>query len=242
MKKSPKYPQKVLHNSTNYSEFSLIGTNRDINPKQVAHIKKTLGIKNLLHGNPVMVNTKMQVIDGQHRFTAAKELGLPVWFLVVEANEDDIVMLNTNQRNWQTVDYIAYYAKQGDEHYIKLQSILNETNHNVSEVLELLDAKNLRQQISKGGYKVVDDNEIDRRLYVLHQVKLVFGRTLYQVQVAALKKALSTPEFDEHHFIKNLKKRRKHFYAAAGVRDQLINIEDIYNYRLSDKTRIRLFK
>jgi hypothetical protein len=231
----------VLYNTKEYNKFTSAPNNRIINKAQVNRLVKAIQKKNLLHANPIIVNEDMEVIDGQHRLRAASILEIPIYYLVTDASEDDIVMLNTNQRNWQTTDYIRYYANEGVYDYILLQQQLDSTSHKVSEILELLDKSTTRSQISKGNYKIVSSDEAKRRLDMLAHVKDMFGRSLYQVQVKALRVAMAHHAFDDEHFKNNVSIQRRKLYAAANHRDQLNNYEEIYNYRLTEKNRIRFY-
>jgi len=64
----------------NYSMFEPLKGNRAINP---IHLKRiTESIKNNYLLSPILINEKGQIIDGQHRFKSAKDLGLPIRYIV----------------------------------------------------------------------------------------------------------------------------------------------------------------
>lgn len=77
--------------------------------------------------SPLIVNEKMEVIDGQNRLAALESLGLPVHYIVepglgIEACRQ----LNIGQTNWTTEDYVYSYAEIGDPNYRRLASLLME--------------------------------------------------------------------------------------------------------------------
>lgn len=75
---------------------------------------------------PIIVNEKMEVIDGQNRLNALKALGLPVYY--IKQNGLDIEAcrcLNVGQTNWGTEDYISSFADEGNRSYLRLLSLMN---------------------------------------------------------------------------------------------------------------------
>lgn len=111
----------VVYLTTNYDMFNFSKFNRNVflSPE---FLKQTeLGFI-----SPIIVNENMTVIDGQHRLTACKQLGLPVEYIIKEGlNEDDIVRMNTVQQPWKLINYIEAYANEGKEEYIKLLNLIN---------------------------------------------------------------------------------------------------------------------
>ena len=88
-----------------YGVFNLIVGNRIVNQRHVNTIKKSLDDHQVK--SPIIVNTKMEVIDGQHRLEACRQAGLPVYYIVIEdsLNTIEIQRLNTTHKNWTVGDY-----------------------------------------------------------------------------------------------------------------------------------------
>ena len=75
-----KYSNQV-QTSSDYAKFKTLIGNRKPNE---LHIKRLISsFKERYLFSPILVNEKMQIIDGQHRFLSAKELNLPINYLVV---------------------------------------------------------------------------------------------------------------------------------------------------------------
>lgn len=76
--------------------------------------------------SPILVNENYEIIDGQGRFEALKELDMPVEYIVQDGlGIKECVSMNINQTNWTANDYIMTYAKRGVESYLyfyKLQT------------------------------------------------------------------------------------------------------------------------
>ena len=104
-----------LYNKINY----FMGNRRIIN-EHVEKIMASLSSDggNTLEDNPILINNKYEIIDGQHRYEACKRLDLPIYVKMVNENfKDNIIFLNTNQRNWNDGDFANYYASQGLKPY-----------------------------------------------------------------------------------------------------------------------------
>src|SRR5690348_13876868 len=111
--------------TSNYAMFKLADTNRKVKKSHVELLKKAIRKKNLLHLNPIIVDQDSNVIDGQHRLTAARELKLPIFYMIDnEINDSDIASLNSNKSNWQPLDYINYYARKGNNNYKQLSAFI----------------------------------------------------------------------------------------------------------------------
>ena len=69
-----------IHQTTDYSMFQTLEGNRNLNKLHLKRLKNSFQKKYLL--SPIIVNEKFEIIDGQHRFEAGKQLGLPINFLI----------------------------------------------------------------------------------------------------------------------------------------------------------------
>jgi len=234
------YKEGKLYETTNYDMFKFVEWNRGISTRQINALKRSIQINNMLSLNPIIVDREFNVIDGQHRLTVAKEMQVPIYFIIGDVSHSDMINLNTSQRNWQQIDYINYYAKQGDINYEKLKYIIDNNTFTITEVTILLDRDGKKEMLSKGHYIIHNEYEVNRRLNLLKKVKSLYGDRLYQVQCIALKIALDHKEFKINHFLKNLERNTEKFRAAAKVIEQVRVIEDIYNYRLQRSNHIRI--
>ena len=115
-----------IYETYDYPLFKRLEGNRDIKcvKKIVDSIQK---IGYVL--NPILVNEKYEVIDGQNRICALEELGLPVHYYIVKgANIETARHLNLGRTNWKPIDYIKSYAEEGHESYQLLCKLLIENS------------------------------------------------------------------------------------------------------------------
>lgn len=109
-----------LQKTSDYSIFKLLDYNRGLDIPNLDRIVASLKIKNMLHLRPILVRSDMAVLDGQHRLEAAKKLGVEIFYQIQEEAEDeDIILLNANQKGWETADYLNHYAKKGNPNYVE---------------------------------------------------------------------------------------------------------------------------
>lgn len=131
-----------IYQTSDYSIFSLVLGNRDINQAKVKMLAMEISKNGLLL--PILVNEKMNIIDGQHRFMACKMLGEPVsYFIRHNANIETAANVNVAGSNWSIHDWINKYAEDGNENYIYLRSWIEKCrSYGVSSKAALFLAQN----------------------------------------------------------------------------------------------------
>ena len=107
-----------------YSIFKRLVGNRDIPEDRISKIVESIQTIGWVH-NPIIVNEKMEVIDGQGRLTALQRLKMPVEYIIAEgAGNKECIYMNMNMVNWKLPDFIKSYAEQGNENYQRLLSLM----------------------------------------------------------------------------------------------------------------------
>ena len=115
---------KEIYTTKDYDLFRKLIGNRDVDIKRIQKIKKSI-LEIGYVTSPILVNEKMEIIDGQGRFYALKELGMPIDYIVEEGlGYKECVGMNVYQTNWTAYDYIISYATRGYksyEYFLQLQ-------------------------------------------------------------------------------------------------------------------------
>lgn len=107
-----------------YSIFKRLVGNRDIPESRISKIVESIQTIGWVH-NPIIVNEKMEVIDGQGRLTALQRLGMPVEYIIAEgAGNKECIYMNMNMVNWKLPDFIKSYAEQGNVNYQRLLALM----------------------------------------------------------------------------------------------------------------------
>lgn len=133
-----KIPQTRCTND--YSIFKFTNLNRQVNQAHVRKIKKELERDNYFHLKPVICNGDMEIISGQHRFHAAKEMGLDIYY-VVDPNVSYEFILNDNsvQRTNSLTDVINFWSrKDKKESYVQLEKYIAQTGMSAKAIMALL--------------------------------------------------------------------------------------------------------
>lgn len=106
--------------TSDYSIFKFLPGNRPVNLAHVKKLEVSLEQGQLI--SPILVNDIMQIIDGQHRFTACKNLGLPVYYIVGQGyGIKEVQTLNTNTKDWKGPEYLNFYCELGIDPYLKFR-------------------------------------------------------------------------------------------------------------------------
>lgn len=121
MKLAPK-----IQISTDYDSFQFCIEQRTIRQSHVYKLMQDKTFPEKFFTSPIIVNNNREIIDGQHRFLAAKELEIPIYFIQdPTATLDDIRNRNTNVAPWKGREYIEFYSKTKKSFKI-LKNLLSE--------------------------------------------------------------------------------------------------------------------
>lgn len=159
-----KQSEVKIFTSTQYDKFVLSELNR-----VPGHYKKVLAsIKenDYTMYQPILVNSRLEIVDGQNRFLACRELDLPIHFIVSE----DIKIfaaaeINQASKNWSANDYAEHYAKRGREAYIKLLDICAKYGQRLSVVQQFGKMSNSvrshSENVKSGNFQFREDVDIE---------------------------------------------------------------------------------
>lgn len=116
----------VVYEETDYSKFSRLAGNRGVDVKRKNKIMQSIKKVGYVR-SPIVVNEKLEIVDGQGRFEVLRELGKPIHYVIAYgAGVKECQWMNIGQTNWKTFDYIKSYAELGNESYIMLLKLIKE--------------------------------------------------------------------------------------------------------------------
>lgn len=228
----------TIHESKDYSQFKVIAGNREVTDTHVKRLMASIGRRNLLPYTPILVNEKMEVIDGQHRLEAAKLLNLPVYYTMAEgAKIKDVQLLNAHQKQWTLEDYAQSYASQGVEDYQTLLSFYQNQDLPVSIAVWLLSKDKWggghMRDFKEGGFKITS---LDEAYEVADRIKIFHEHTTPQVRrsrgfVRAMRVLHRNEAVDWDRMKDKLGIYARQIPAYQTAKDYLREIEDIYNFK-----------
>lgn len=145
-----------IEQTTNYGKFKTIRGNRAINRTHLKKLSESILDNNMLEANPIIVDERFKVLDGQHRLLAAEKLGLPIYYVVVKfatGHISEVQMLNSNLRAWSMNDFLNSYVERGNEDYIKLKKFMENTGLSRGISVMLLEGAKGKNMHGRGGTK-----------------------------------------------------------------------------------------
>lgn len=241
----------VVQETTEYDKFQKLMANRDISRNHLNGLKAAIQQHpEILKVQPILVNEHLYIIDGQHRFQAAMELGLPVAYTVVPGIGIEVArQMNILQRRWTPRDFAKSYAMGGNKHYrAYLQAMDDYEGLNHSTVLLALrgvglgEGGGLSSEFRRGDFEVGDLTEARKNLDRLLEIREIITIAMTNPLAAAFLQVFTVADFNYTRLIQRLRLAPKTMlHSATNKHDYLRMIEDIYNYDMSDKNRKRLF-
>lgn len=129
----------IIYKSTDYDLLKNIKTNRMVSPTNYNKLVRSMSEEVLVM--PICVNENMEIIDGQHRFLAAKELGKPFYFYIQEGyREDQMKRANLVSSTWNKNDFLNMYINQEDSRYIMIKELMDEYGIVISDMIKIIAA------------------------------------------------------------------------------------------------------
>ena len=118
-----------------YDRFKLLNLNRSLDRNHINKIKDSIVKNGYLMSNPIIVNKDMEILDGQHRFVALKDMGLDVPYEVIDNGYDTIIDLNTTAKSWTVEDYVNYYCqKDQNPNFLRLARLCAELKTSATNI------------------------------------------------------------------------------------------------------------
>ena len=115
-----------VYETTDYAKFRTLDGNRGVEEARKARLRDSIN-KIGRRVVPIVVNERMEVIDGQGRLAVLREMGLPVLYVIDKtAGIEECRRLNIGMKNWSLPDFINSYADSGNAEFAKLRGLVEE--------------------------------------------------------------------------------------------------------------------
>ena len=224
-----------------YSIFKRLIGNRDIPESRISKIVESIQTIGWVH-NPIIVNEKMEVIDGQGRLTALQRLKMPIEYIIAEgAGNKECIYMNMNMVNWKLPDFIKSYAEQGNENYQRLLSLMQRyANGNLDIISTAVYrlSKSKHRDIKQGTLQLTEDQyraAIPRLKYIKPILEEIDDKKLPGSMVTLMQTLIyyyDYPEVDKDRLKYSVE---KYIYNATPWvlnTDCEREVENCYNYGL----------
>ena len=75
---------KSIFKTYDYDKFTIMEDNRKIYDGHVKDMEDNISRIGYVSGKPILVNEKFEIIDGQHRYIACRDLNEPIYYSIEE--------------------------------------------------------------------------------------------------------------------------------------------------------------
>ena len=231
----------TIKKTSNYSTFKIYKENRTIRPLFVKTLKNSIRKKNLLHLNPIIINEKKEIIDGQHRLQAALELSVPIYYIKDSGlGFEDILLLNANVVKWSTQEYLDAYIKLKVEDYVVLKKFCHKHNLSISNGLAILNlekgSRDFRCPLyafKSGNFRVKNKVLAEKFILFVKRMKpfLLENVTCDRDFLRAVWNIYLNKNIDREILFEKLAQFPRKIFRVTTLREYLRQFEDVYNYQ-----------
>jgi len=175
-KKDKTKPKRVRHNksdmviykSANHKIFKNQKGNRPVLNKDLKTLQRKIEEIDLLQYHPILVNEKLEVIDGQHRLKVAKILKLTIYYMIIkEADLETTKHINVVGINWSLKDFMNSYVELGNKHYIELKKYMADSggHYSTSTAIGMFTGGGRSDDFKHGGFEI-SENDRERATFI----------------------------------------------------------------------------
>jgi len=231
-----------LHATKNYRLFELCTFNRDVT--KVSKLKKSLRQHGYIPAYPMHVIRngagKLKIKAGHHRFVAAMELGLPVFYVICDDNAT-IHELERATTPWKMRDYLASFCRCGMPDYLELRTYIEATGIGIQAAVSMHGGQcagsgNFGAAFKGGTYKIVD-REHPRKVaeIVSHCTSAGVECARHPLFVTAVSQMLRLETFDARQFMGRVTVNAEMAKRQPSLDAYRQLIEAIYNRKSQHK-------
>jgi hypothetical protein len=230
-----------------YDRYKFNSLQRDIKEWHVRDLMEKMKVHGFLTNKAISVNEKLEIIDGHHRYLAARNLKIPMLVQVCKGmTEESIIEANQDQLNWDKHDFTNTYAKKGNPNYIALKEFMEKfPKFKMTQALILLvnepNAHPKTKVFQSGEFKIGSVRVAEELARKVEQIAMYFPKAYTSKCISALLCAdLRCKEFSFKEFIEKLAKFPDKLTPSITTKGYLEKFEDLYNYHRNKKQHIKL--
>jgi hypothetical protein len=170
---APKINKVSIFSSSDFESFKFFNFNRPVNKSHVKTLVESMerwGFQSTLTviKTSVLDDTEQfYVLDGQHRFSAAKVLGIPFEFKTVDIETklelaQFIADVNNSAKAWGTNQFLNVWARMEIKEYVKMHQVQTETKMQITPLVRAYTGKSSMNEFRKGDMKFIDEANSDK--------------------------------------------------------------------------------
>ena len=234
----------MIQKTKKYEMFKFRTDNRaELNQSHIRSIINSIKIRNMLEFRPILVNEDYEVIDGQNRLMAAKELGLDIYYTIQKDIEAKDMLLLNNSKAWGLADYHNFFLKNGYKEYQKLEDFIKKNGIGLRLGINLSIGRSAHERATfkDGTYKFENEylsTELDLCERTISYIKKIKGSSVYLNSIKfwnACLRLVRDPCFNEEKWFDNLSKMIERIGPRTNTHEYCISLMEIMNHRNNKK-------
>lgn len=233
--------------TSDYDKFQHLTGNRPVNTDQVSRIAKLMEAVGFIASYHIVVNKKMQILDGQHRVEAAKIAKVPVYYTVDDKMEISTVQkAGTLSRAWTAMDHIKARAEAGNAHFQALILIYESSKFlpaMTTEIIIRTHSSRMRflSEVKSGTFETNEFFQLlfadtYSRLMDLDEINAKFLDSRYALR--GVLSLLTHPNYDHEQLKRKLEFQSTRLVKCISPTEYMNLMFDIYNFKEKGKSRI----
>jgi hypothetical protein len=237
----------IIYETMKYGMFVMLPTNRDV--KRIEVLRKLMKEYGFRKAYPLycveMPNRKLKIIDGHHRFEVARELGIPVKY-VIDDVEMPVYDIAKAARFWDLEDYLTSECRGGNVDYVKIKKFHDETGIGLNQTVSMFAGQqassfgNVKDRFKDGEFVCKEAPGVETvKNIVLFMKSLGMKWTHHSKLVNALSRIVFVKEFDPKVLMKKIKAHPHLVKRQVFLDDYMAMFEEIYNFRANEKVPLK---
>lgn len=225
----------VIYKTDDFKVFKHICGNRTDIERRVKKIEASVAQVGYINA-PIVVNEKMEIIDGQARYEYCRRTNTPLAYCIIAGlTVDDCIAMNISSTNWTIMDYISSYAARGYQSYILTEKFINESPYSLSPTLWALTGTGRENSTNKikNGKLDVNQGDYTRGMNIITYWKrfddIITNRKAEFLEAIGYCYLLDC--VDNEILVQKVHQRPRDFQTIATITDAIDVLEDAYNVR-----------
>jgi hypothetical protein len=225
-----------IETTMDYDLFELHDFNRDV--VKIKNLTSSMRTHGWIDAYPIHAirngNKKFKIKAGHHRYVVAKELRVPLKYVVCNDNAT-IPELERATNPWRLADYLISRVRSGDPHYLAVKQYMDRTGITLQQCISLLGGEsagshNKQEPFKDGKFTLGDRTHADIVAdIIVHCRSCGIPVATLSLFVNAVSKMAWIPEFNPAVFKQKVTNFKSLVQKQPTAQAYLELIEAIYN-------------
>lgn len=239
-----------------YNKLQLIKENRPLNKRNLKKLRESIKNNGYKISNPIIVNKKGEIINGQHREFICEENGIPIYFSLDVSDKNLKLMVDLQiQEDWKLHNFIMSYTEIGIDDYVNFSNLIKDEDISISLGIWLLYGSrngDIQSQIRNGNLRCSKNDvlRVKSCLAKIREIRDVIPNKLKKEKklrskfktdkvCVPLMCIMREPNYSHERMLKQVAECYDSI-IYKNMSDAGESFVDIYNYRLSNSSGRRL--